>query len=180
MSIAWFPLHSPSFEMDHAEDLMNKWTTASRNAKQTRLKSGSAGFTLMELMVVIAIIAIIVGIATPSMMGYMRQRGVREAADQLAMDMQRAKMLAIARNANCAIVIDAANNRYLNSLTNEIVEMARFRGGVTFAAPLIDPPQVTFTPQGICSDPGDIFLTNADGVVPLRVRTTLAGGISRN
>jgi prepilin-type N-terminal cleavage/methylation domain-containing protein len=166
--------------MDHAEDLMKKWTTASRNAKQTRLRSGSAGFTLIELMIVIVTLAILAGVATPSLMGYMRQRGVREAADQLAMDMQRAKLLAISRNANCSIIVDSANNRYTISLTNEIVNLNRYRGGVTFSAPIPVPAMITFNPQGLCTQTGTLFLTNADGVTPLELRTTLAGGISQH
>jgi type II secretion system protein H len=159
---------------------MKNRSAPGKETPRVRFRIGSTGFTLMEMMVVIALIAIVLGLATPALTNHLRQRGVREAADQLVMDLQRAKMLAIARNANCAIIIDAANNRYTNSLTNEIVELGRYRGGVIFAAPLPDPPQFTFTSQGLCSDPGELFLTNADGVVPLRLRTTLAGGISQN
>nr|WP_281432153.1 GspH/FimT family pseudopilin [Desulfatitalea alkaliphila] len=147
--------------------------------KKVPWPNGKKGFTLVELMVTIAIIAILLGVATPAMVSYMQQKGVRDAADQLAMDFQRAKMLAISRSAPCSIIFDTANNRYTISLTNQTIDLVNYRGGVTFAAPFPDPPQVTFNPQGTCFPASQLFLTNAAGSRTLGVRTSIAGGITQ-
>jgi type II secretion system protein H len=138
------------------------------------------GFTLLELMIVIAIISILIAVATPATLNWMRQRGVRDAADQLAMDLQRAKLLAIQRGMNCIITINSpAANQYTISLNNEVVDLRRYPGGVVFTdAPTVSDPLVTFTPQGICQNFGSFFLTNQNR--RFRVMATAAGGISVN
>lgn len=145
---------------------------------------GSGGFTLIELMVVITLIAILLAVATPATVSYLRQKGVREAADQLGMDLQRAKMLAVSRNTNCFIDVDTANNRYsieLPDRTVETIELARFRGGVTFTAVggVATSNSITFNSRGLSNPSGTIFLTNADGTATFRLRTSAAGGISQ-
>lgn len=55
----------------------------SERTKQT-MKKGTAGFTLVELIVVIAILAILAGIAIPTYSGYIAK--AQEAADLLVLD----------------------------------------------------------------------------------------------
>jgi prepilin-type N-terminal cleavage/methylation domain-containing protein len=135
------------------------------------------GFTLIELMLVIGLIAILMAVASPAIMASVRQSGVRHAADQLAMDMQRAKLLAIKQNASCAITFDLAANQYTISLNNQVVNLATYHGGVHFTAADSD-ASITFTPQGLSSSPGAVVLTNQNKDRTYRVRTTSAGGIS--
>ncbi len=149
------------------------------NEARAMHRRGAPGFTLIEVVIVVAIIAIIIGAATPAMMGYLRQKGVREAADQLNMDLQRAKLLAISRNANCSILFDEPNNRYTITLTNQIVSLDRYRGEVAFLPPIPNPPMITFNPQGLGVDAGSVFLINATGT-RYELRTSMAGGISRH
>ncbi len=146
-----------------------------------RRKSNTSGFSLIELIVAIVIAAIVMAIATPTTIAWLRERGVRNAADQLAMDLQRAKLMAIKENANCTITINApAANQYTISLNNEVVDLGRYPGGVTFTnTPEVSSAAITFTPQGLCSTvPAAILLTNQNGVLTFRLRISAAGGIS--
>ena len=138
----------------------------------------TSGFTLIELMIVVAIAVVLLAVATPLTISYMRQRGVRDAADQLAMDLQRAKLLAIQRNANCSITMNVpAINQYTIGITNEVVDLGSYPGNVVFSnAPDASAPVFTFTPQGVCQNSGAVYLT--DQRLRFRVRTSVAGGIS--
>jgi len=72
-----------------------------------------SGFTLMELMIVIAIIGIMSGIAIPNFIGWLPDYRLRNAARGLLTDVQQTRLLAVKNNQDCAIVFDTANKRYL-------------------------------------------------------------------
>lgn len=141
-------------------------------------KGESSGFSLLELVVVVSVMAVILAIAMPPMINWLRGRGVRDAALQLSMDLQRAKLLAIQRGANCSITINApAINQYTISITNEVVDLGNYQGAVVFSnAPNPSAPVITFTPQGVCQISGAFFLTDQN--LRYRVRTSVAGAVS--
>ena len=59
-------------------------------------RAGERGFSVSELLVVLAIIGISVAIGIPIAAEQMRQAKMRGAADQLAMDLRAARMIAVA------------------------------------------------------------------------------------
>ena len=136
------------------------------------------GFTILELMVVVTIMATLFAIATPATVEQLRERGVHNAADQLAMDLQRAKLLAIERNADCSMTINSPDaNQYTISIANEVIDLAGYMGTVVFTnSPDPSDTAVTFNSEGICQATRVFFLTNQKR--RFRVRVTVAGGIS--
>ncbi len=146
--------------------------------KMDTLKGISPGFTLIELMVVVCVATLVLAVATPLTIQHLQQRGVRQAADQLALDLQKAKLLAIQRNTNCSIFINMpAANQYTISVTNEVVDLSTYYGQVVFTdTPDVSGKVITFTPQGVCSPAGAIFIT--DNNRRYRVRTSIAGAVS--
>jgi prepilin-type N-terminal cleavage/methylation domain-containing protein len=167
-----------------AEDPMDTRSEPTNQTAMEGLRRGSAGFTLIELMVVIVIFVALMAVATPATMAYLRQAGVRQAADQLAMNMQRAKLLAVSRNVDCAIRVDTGTNQYTIELpdrTVETIRLARFRGGVVFTTVGGQPTAaaITFNSRGLCDPGGAVFLTNSEASAIHRVRASMAGGISQ-
>jgi type IV fimbrial biogenesis protein FimT len=141
----------------------------------------SAGFSLIELVIVMVIAGVVMAIAAPTTIAWLRDRGVRNAADQLGIDLQRAKLLAIKENANCSITINSPGaNQYTISLNGEVVDLGRYHGGVAFTNnPSPSSAVITFTPQGLCSTlPAEILLTNQNATHTFRLRVSGAGGIS--
>lgn len=68
------------------------------------LERNNKGFTLIELMVVIGVIAILSAVGIPSIMGAMSNYRIKAAARDLVSNFQRAKLEAMKRNTNIAMV----------------------------------------------------------------------------
>ena len=88
---------------------MSKRPTVYTVPEQQKL---NGGFTLLEMMVVIAIIAISVSLAVPNLMLWFDNLSVKSAARDLYSAMQEARMIAVEQNTSVAIVFDTTNSRY--------------------------------------------------------------------
>jgi len=72
----------------------------------------SQGFSLLELLVVIGIIAIAVTIGFPLLNQYAIDKNLRSAARDIAADIYNQKERAISENRRCRIIFDVAGNSY--------------------------------------------------------------------
>lgn len=79
-------------------------------SRQNRV-DGQRGFTLVELMVIIAIIGIISTMAAPLFMTFLRAMETRGASQELATLLHQARQLAIATNSKYRVEIEPDNNR---------------------------------------------------------------------
>ncbi len=152
---------------------------SSKLHSQTGKASGSAGFTLVELIVGVAIIAILGGLATVSMMAASTKNAGQRAADEMYGMIMEAKMRAVRNNVNVNIFFDFANNRYNCDVTGETVALNKYRGNVAFtnAPPDGSAPvaQLRFSPQGFAILSGSVFLIEPNHNTFYRVLTSYAG-----
>ena len=69
------------------------------------MKTREAGFSLIELLVVVALIVILSAISMPMISQYIRNYQVRGASQQVAAELSTARTKAIMRNANRAVML---------------------------------------------------------------------------
>ena len=143
---------------------------------------GQHGFTLMEMMAVIAIIGIILAIALPAYSSWRERAAVRSAADALMAHLKQARHLAIAENRSVTLVFSPASYVFdavpagvpLNDKTpyrNQTIPLSKRFGvtlGFTYAG-----GKLTFTSSGTATS-GSLTLTAG-----ATTRTITINGIGR-
>lgn len=77
------------------------------------MKKQANGFTLIELVIVIAFMAILMAIAYPSFSQWRKNAQYKEAARQLASAMMEARSRAIAQNLEHELAFDLGENKYM-------------------------------------------------------------------
>src|SRR2546422_1170463 len=75
-------------------------------------KLDAAGFTLIELIVVMAIIAIVVGISAPFFTSYYQAMKLRAAADEMATILNSARYQAIKQNTTVCVALNSTKVQY--------------------------------------------------------------------
>ena len=80
---------------------------ASTNKVAQKLRMTSSGFTLIELMVTIAVLAIIVSIAAPSISTQLANQRVKSTTATLVNALKEAKVESILRRQNVKVIYDA-------------------------------------------------------------------------
>lgn len=163
------------------------------------------GFTLIEMMIVIAVLAILIAAAVPTRNAYLENHGPQYAADELYGDIQLCRLRAARNNQRCRIdfnppaaagalpdqwtLTDVDNNGAIIGVF-KTGTLSKYRHGVAFtnSPRAIDPPPfatVEFLPRGILNlnstapiGSNSIYLTNQDNYIFYRILVSLAGGTS--
>lgn len=134
----------------------------------TRLKHGSSGFSLIELLIGIAIMAILAGLAMPSFQAWLQNTQIRNAAESVQNGLQRARAEAVARNTNVAFTLGTDSSWTISAVTPaSLIEQRLSTEGskdvTVMVSPVAVPPLTTVTFNNFG---GVVQPTNADGTAP--------------
>jgi len=140
-----------------------------------RSAPAQGGFTLIELIIVIAIVAILVAVGVPSMREWIANQKVRGSANDLLFDLTYARSEAIKRNANVEVVRNGAD--WTGGWSVRIVTGAaviRTQPAIKGVTPYVGVAGVEFRPDGrttAASPPNFEFLLSSSSLVSERCVT---------
>lgn len=145
------------------------------------------GFSLIEMMIVIAILAIVLSIAVPNFNKYIHNTNLKTAGRDLAGDIFNTKQTAPAQAVHYKIIFDKNANNYsiikggLNStdpynqtITEKI--LSSVAGYITIDSTTYNSDQIVFEPRGTTSA-GSVTLKNDLGSI-ITIKTSLMGKVS--
>ena len=147
-----------------------------------------AGFTLTELMVVIAILALLAAFGIPNFMAWLPKHKLNSAADELVSTLQLSKLRAIREHTNVAVTFDFVNNTYLAFLDNGanpgngireadeiIIKTGRMPAGIDLQNTGLG-ALVQFNRRGFPDVSGNIAVSHTSGARVINL--TLAGSVN--
>lgn len=107
----------------------------STNHRTGNWRRGAAGYSLAELLAVLALIAIVLAIGIPLVNEQVRIAEVRSAADQLGVHLRAARMIAISHHKDITVTINAdPTNTYAYEGTNGATRTITMPGRVRIAS----------------------------------------------
>ena len=135
--------------------------------KETRGRAPSAGFSMIELMVVVGIIGLLVVVAAPPIRNYLRTYTVQGATSLLSSEIQTARGKAIGKNANLGVVLlieNATQFRYVveddQDPSNGFTGQRQAMSALLAQAPQVGPERTL--PSGV------VFVADAGGARGIR------------
>jgi prepilin-type N-terminal cleavage/methylation domain-containing protein len=142
-----------------------------------------SGLTLIEVMVVIAIIGIVSAVAVPAVLNWLPDYRVKRAAREMYGNLQRGKMAAVRECAPCTIAFLQGPDAYTVSSGNKRIDLAAYGSGIKFEGPAgevaFPVAGFVFDARGLCTTPtpGWAYLTNDRQTLFYRVGPSTPGGI---
>jgi len=118
-----------------------------------------AGFSLVEMMMVILLVGLVATIATPPMFRYLQSSRLQTNSDQLAADLQYARSLSIANGTILQFASTEAGYVLSNPGTGQVFKTKNFDNGMQLAAA----QNTFFFPWGMAD--ATVFTMNGHGQV---------------
>lgn len=145
------------------------------------------GFSLVEILIAIVVLAIVLAIATPNFNKYIHNTNLRSAGSDLAGDIFNTKQAAAAQAVHYEIIFDKGANNYsikkggLNDAdaynqTTATKSPGSIAGYITIDSTTYNSDQIVFQPRGTTSA-GSVTLKNDKGST-MKITTSVMGKVS--
>ena len=126
---------------------------------EMKIMHKNSGFTLTELMVTIAIVAILASLAIPNFIAWLPNYRLRSGAEEIQSTLQFARITAIKRNATATVAFDIANETYRASVGGQAIRGGRMPAGIDINS-AFGGTSVQFDSRGVASAAGTAVVRN--------------------
>jgi len=139
-----------------------------------------SGFTLIELMVTVAIVAIILSVAIPNFFGWKPERQLAGAASDIQGALHMARLGALRENSAAAVDFDIAAESYTVTVNGRTVRSGQMPVGVDLASvtdlgTATATSSIAFDSRGLANPSVDIRVNGSGSSTPRRIRLNLSG-----
>ena len=136
-----------------------------------------AGFTLIEVLIVVALIAVLAGVSAPVVAGAMARYNLNSAAQQVTSTVRSARFQAVGKNLDLRVRFNfPAGGQY------QIVEPDNTPVGAVQTLPagvsVVAPADIQITPEGRMGAAANITVTDGNAALNRTISVTLAGRVS--
>lgn len=122
------------------------------------------GFTLLELVTVIAIIAVVASIVTPGVFGWLPKYRLRSGAEEIQSALQLARLDAIKRNRKSIVSFDTTNHTFRATIGGQVLKSGKMPAGITIDSVTSPSSKVEFDSRGLANtSTGNIRVKNKIG-----------------
>jgi Tfp pilus assembly protein FimT len=144
----------------------------------TLKKTARSGFTIVEIIIIVAILGTLAGIAGPQMSRIVRHSRTNRAAYVITADLQNAFAAAARQREPVSIVADSISRSYqfIDRKTGTVLKVRTFYGDTSeyrLSRLVFSPKTIDVFPSGVSSAPLTIDLANGD--YPRRITASTAG-----
>jgi len=138
------------------------------------IKVDRKGFSLVEVMIVVALIGIVATIAVPNFQNYIRNRNLKTAVQEISSEFFVTRERALSESTTYRLVFDVGNNRYTTEeetpsgsgtwtvrQTKQVAASAAANDGIVIDAANTTATSFTFQPRGTISMGGTVSIKNS-------------------
>lgn len=119
----------------------------------------NSGYTIIEVLTVIAIIAIVVGIVLPNVVGWLPRYRLSSGAEEIQSTLQLARLSAVKQNKSATVTFDTANHTFLAEIDGQTIKQGEMPAGITIDSVTSPGSQVQFNSRGLANG-GNILVKN--------------------
>jgi len=125
----------------------------------------NSGFTFTELMVTIAVVAILASLAIPNFIAWLPNYRLKSGAEEIQSTLQFARITAIKENSTVTVDFNTANETYRASVGGQTFRSGQMPAGIDIDSTDFGGDSVEFNSRGIATAAGSAVVRNNLGRV---------------
>jgi len=123
----------------------------------------NSGYTLVEVLTVIAIIAIVAGIVLPNVVAWLPKYRLSSGAEEIQSTLQLARLGAIKQNSSATVTFSTATHTFLARIDGQTIKSGKMPAGIMIDSVTTPASEVEFNSRGLATNGGNILVKNNIG-----------------